>query len=148
MSSRTLTWHNASECTYRFGSHPHEGGGKSGNQKPLSTKGTKTANPTLIAKTKEANNKNTSTETKTTSMGTNKTSMETKTKTKSTTNTTLARESDRDKRMLRMLHDAIFWVLRNREPVDPESHDDIPIESLPLWAVGYLREGEIGRQHS
>lgn len=110
MSSRTLTWHNVDECTYRFGSHPNCDAGKPGDQKPV-TMGTKTTSMTTKPTSIETT---TAKQTKTTSIA-NTTSMEAKTATskanmKPTTKTTFMRESDRDERMLRMLHDAIFWV--------------------------------------
>jgi len=137
MSSRTLTWHNVNECTYRFGSHPNCEAGETGDQKPVTT-GTKTTSmttkPASIATTAAKQTKATST--KTTSIA-QTTWMATETATskanaKPTTKTTLARDSDRDERLLRMLHDAIFWVPPS-EPVDPEPR--IPLENAPRSAV-------------
>jgi len=118
MSSRKLSWHNVDECTYVFGSHPNHDAGKPGDQKAVTTR-TKptstTTKPTSIATTKEKGTKSTSMGNTTAAKVTGTTSMAPKTATskanmKPTTTTTLAKESDRDERMLRMLHDAIFWA--------------------------------------
>lgn len=114
MSSRTLTWHNIEECTYRFGSNPNNETGKPGDQKAVTTTNKRTSmttKPTLIAKTKAKESKPTSMANPTGTKATNTTSEAPKTSKvnmKPTTKATLTRESDREERILRMLHDAIF----------------------------------------
>ncbi|CAI6342828.1 unnamed protein product [Macrosiphum euphorbiae] len=114
MSSRKLSWHNVDECTYVFGSHPSYDAGKPGDQKPVTTRTKPTSimtKPKSIATTRAKETKPTSMANTTKAKETGTTSMAPKTATSKanpTTTTTLARESDREERMLRMLHDAIF----------------------------------------
>lgn len=138
MTSRTLTWHNVDECTYIFGSRPNGDIKKSDDQRRV----TKTA---ITTKTDSM--------AKTTSMTTEKTALVAKmkskpkatslVKTKPTTKTTLMSESSSDdERMLRMLHDAIFWVGRRSQMTQtswPRSHTSRN-SILVVWPPSHLRK--------
>lgn len=136
MTSRTLTWHNIDECTYIFGSRPNGDIKKPDDQRTAK----KTANTTktdLRVKTTFITTKKTAlvakmkSKPKTTSL----------VKTKPTTKRTLMSESSSDdERMLRMLHDAIFWVGRQSQMTSwPWSH--ISRNSiLVVWPPSHLRK--------